>query len=431
MFAAICAVPFALAAISPDPAGESRPAVVTVSPEDMRGWTIATNRGATAGLADYGPAVFERASAWVADDGTNLGRGAFFATTDFGGSDGTPPSAWLGLDTFKGEPLAGIALRRITKMEYYAYVAHIPVATSNPAHWDSWKAWYKYPRNPISLQLTAESPDGKQRKQFWFLPWHARSVKGDNCGMNAKAWLRYDCIAFNSPGPNMVGRWYTYGPPEREFAAWADVVAAFGDWRLIPTSDAVWPAGWKSAGWDETTSPPGAPTSTATGRCLNFEIGARKTRTDIFFEADLTWRNFYQGFRGYVDRFTLGIDGDAVTYDFEPAADAKPAAVPRLTNAEAYDRAAKRPAAHRYEIVEIAGQCVERNAAVFKLEDGSGRIIEGILYKGTGTKTEHGENPAQVGEWWSVRGYLERPVFEPADGPLCIWTAASHMKKMK
>ncbi|MBN1417951.1 MAG: hypothetical protein JXP34_04200 [Planctomycetes bacterium] len=94
-------------------------------------------------------AAFERVPAWKADDGANLGRGAFFATTDFGGADGTPPSAWLGLDAFDGEPLAGVALRRITRMACYAYVAHIPVATSNPVHWDSWKGWYKYPRNPI------------------------------------------------------------------------------------------------------------------------------------------------------------------------------------------------------------------------------------------------------------------------------------------
>jgi len=36
-----------------------------------------------------------------------------------------------------------------------------------------------------------------------------------------------------------------------------------------------------------------------------------------------------------------------------------------------------------------------------------------------------------VGEWWSVRGYLERLPFEPADGPMCIWTAAGHMRKIQ
>ena len=63
----------------------------------------------------------------MADDGKALGRGAFYAALDFRGTDTTaPPSAWLGLDTFNGRPLAGIALKRITKLEYYAYVAHIP-----------------------------------------------------------------------------------------------------------------------------------------------------------------------------------------------------------------------------------------------------------------------------------------------------------------
>ncbi|MBN1417950.1 MAG: hypothetical protein JXP34_04195 [Planctomycetes bacterium] len=90
------------------------------------------------------------------------------------------------------------------------------------------------------------------------------------------------------------------------------MLAAFGDWKLVATSDDSWPAGWKSAGWDATTMPPGAPTST-----------------------------------------------------------------------------------------------------------------------GTGMKTAHGQNPARVGERWSVRGFLERPVFAPADGPLCIWTAPGHMRRIE
>ena len=71
----------------------------------------------------------------------------------------------------QGRPLAGTALKRITAMEYYAYNAHIPVRTSNPKHWTSWKGWWTYPRQLIQLQLTACSPGGKQRKQFWFAPW--------------------------------------------------------------------------------------------------------------------------------------------------------------------------------------------------------------------------------------------------------------------
>ena len=68
---------------------------------------------------------------------------------------------------------------------------------------------------------------------------------------------------------------------------------------------------------------------------------------------------------------------------------------------------------------------------MFKLDDGSGKIIEGIVCKDQAKKTSDGENPAKVGERWSVWGYLERPAIEPKDAPLCIWTARSHMTKVQ
>ncbi len=51
-------------------------AVVTVSPEDMQGWVIVTNKGAAAGLVNGGPAVYERDKAFTAEDGRDLGTGA-------------------------------------------------------------------------------------------------------------------------------------------------------------------------------------------------------------------------------------------------------------------------------------------------------------------------------------------------------------------
>jgi len=153
-------------------------AVVTVSPERMQGWVVVSNQGAQANLVAGGPAVYEREKAFTADDGTDLGRGAYYATIGMEAGR-TPPSAWLGLDTFDGRPLGGTALKRITSLQCYAYNAHIPVATSNPKHWTSWKGWWTYPRQLIQLQLTAESPDGKQRKQFWFTPWQKFKIRGD------------------------------------------------------------------------------------------------------------------------------------------------------------------------------------------------------------------------------------------------------------
>ena len=61
--------------------GESRAeeVVVNVLPEDMQGWVIVTNKGGQGRFTNRGPAVFERERPFVADDGTDLGRGAYYA----------------------------------------------------------------------------------------------------------------------------------------------------------------------------------------------------------------------------------------------------------------------------------------------------------------------------------------------------------------
>ncbi len=410
-----------LAAVVAVTAARASAQVVTVSPEHMQGWVIAGNKGARAKLVGGGPAVYEREKPFVADDGQGLGKGAYYATIGFEAKT-TPPSAWLGLDTFNGRALAGTALRRITTMEYYAYNAHIPVGTPNRKNWSSWKLWWTYAKQLIQLQLTAQSPDGKQRRQFWFIPWQKFKIRGENCGRHCKKWLRYDAIEFNHPGGCMCGRWFSPGPPPQEFASWAEVVKAYGDWTLVPTSTAGYAdGGFKSAGWDNTTDPVGAPSCTATGTCLNFVVGARKEFAAVFGSETIRWANDYRGFKGYIDRFTLGVDGVNVTYDFEPAAAAKPPKIISLSNTEA---ANVKPDSN--DLVKITGTVVDRTNAMFALDDGSGRVIHGFLYKDIKTP----ENPAKVGERWSVWGHIERVPFQPADGPPLIWTCVGHMKKL-
>jgi hypothetical protein len=395
--------------------------VVTVSPERMQGWSVVTNQGATADFVNHGPAVYEREKPFIADDLQDLGKGAYFAT--IGGQTGTtPPSAWLGLDTFRGQALAGIPLKRITSLSYYAYNAHIPVGTSNPNHWTSWKLWWTYPRQLIQLQLTAQSPDGGQRKQFWFMPWQKFKIRGENCGRHCKKWLRYDAIHFNHPGGCMCGRWFTFGPPRREFASWTELIEAFGDWTLVPTSPADFAeGGWKSTGWDDATDPVGSPTCTATGTCLNFVVGARKEWAAVFGPETVRWANDYQGFKGYVDWFTLGINGRIVTYNFEPAAGTGPPRIMELSNKDAADIRPESP-----DLVKLTGTVVERTGAMFSLDDGSGCLVYGFLYKDIKTP----ENPTRVGERWSVVGHMERVPFQPADGPPLIWTCVGRMRKL-
>jgi len=394
--------------------------VVTVSPGDMQGWVLATNKGGKGELTNRGPAAFEREQPFVADDGRDLGKGAYYAALGLEGGT-TPPTAWLGLDTFDGRSLAGVALRSITRLDYYAYNAHIPVDTANPKLWTSWKLWWTYPRQLIQLQLTAQSPDGHQRKQFWFMPWQKYKIRGENSGRHCKKWLRYDPIKGGAPGPVMCARWFTFGPPQQEFASWSDVIREYGDWTLVPTSqESFVNGGWKSAGWDEKTDPPGTPACTATGTCLNFVVGARKEFAAVYDADSVRWANDYRGFEGYIDWFTLGIDGKEITYNFEPARDAAP---PKIIELSAKEAAGLKPDSD--DLVKLTGTVVDRTNAMFALDDGSGTIIQGFLYRDVKTT----ENPARIGERWSVWGRLQRVPFQPVETPPLIWTCPGHMMK--
>jgi len=135
-----------LAAVVAAVAARAKAEVVAVSPENMQGWVIATTHGAKANLVASGPAAYER--------------------------------------------------------EYYAYNAHIPTGTANPKHWSSWTLWWTYPKQLIQLQVTALSPDGTHRKQFWFMPWQKVKIRGENGGRHCKKWLRYDAVRFNVPVPS-------------------------------------------------------------------------------------------------------------------------------------------------------------------------------------------------------------------------------------
>jgi len=122
-----------------------------------------------------------------------------------------------------------------------------------------------------------------------------------------------------------------------------------------------------------------------------------------------------------VDWFTLGIDGNSVTYNFEPSADAQPPRIIELSNTEA-----ARVAPDTTDLVRITGTVVDRTNTMFALDDGTGCVIFGFLYRDIKTT----ENPARLAERWSVWGHMERIPFQPADVPPLIWTSVSHMTKL-
>lgn len=451
--------------------------LVIVTPENMEslGWSIATNSGAKAGIVPYGPGVWEANRALVAEEyNIHLGKGSFYAELDYSGGPGsteTPATAWLGLDSFGGQPLAGIPLKRIKTMKYFCFQSKIPTRTTHPSSWESWNAWWIYPRQPICLELTAESPDGSGRLQFWFRPWSTSKVSGDNSGRQNRRWLWYDCIN-GTPQVQVTRRWYVYrGLAEdgvtsldQVFDSWSELVAVYGDWKLVSTSNDPWPIGYKSAGWDETTDPPGSPTCTATGKCLNFVVGARKGQTHIYGPDNdyqlnvVNWAGYYWGLRGNLDFFTLGIDlngdgddadpGERITYNFEPS----PADLPLrkvATNQEAtYDRIMGvhvRQGSHEWRLVDpvlnycptmICGKVTKINNVCFELDDGSNIPMKTRVYLIRNLYNYYdsasGYTFPATGQYWCVWGWLEKPRFFPdVQKPLCLWTNIFNCKRLK
>lgn len=447
-------------------------AVVTVSPDNLNGWSIEVNKGGSdydltfygeAGSGEFtngGPAVSEKEEPFVyythevqKTGRTELGRGAFYATCNYAGISGqnvTPSNVWLGTDTFNGQSLAGVTLNRITEMKYYGYVAKI-VCRQQPSHpnWDYLQYW-TYPRHPMTLQLTVENPDGTVRRQLWYTPWHKTKVRGENSGQNAKRWILYDCMAPEpTDEPYITNRWYCCldgGSLDQVFSTWADVITTYGDWKLVPTSTAFDPASgqFKSSGWDGSTVPAGTPASTATGMCLNFEAGARKFNTPIYGEGgSINWGMDYIGFRGYVDKFTLGIDGTSVTFDFEPSMDAPSPRIAARNSKAQLDRILGKPFIQNNLPTMLCGKVtdIENNLSIhgswFPLDDGAGLspriraykmsvLVDGILNR------QIEENGALVEEYWSGWGLLEKPRisahYTNPQLPYVLWTTKSHCR---
>lgn len=306
--------------------------IVTVSPDNAQGWSVKVNKNGLAYFTAGGPVLYETAT------GFPSGRGAFYAVCMSGGvssTDKTPDTVWLGLDTFNGQPLAGVKLNQIKTLRYTSYVSDMPTYNATTNEW-------KYPRQPICLQFVIT--DGANRRNLWFRPW-SNKPEGHGYGGNPAdqmaQWITYDCINCTPQftGPKNGG--YTITPlwnepvTNRIFYNWDEVCGYFGEWTLVPTAPPGDPL--CSAGWDGSTDPVGSVTATATGMPLNFEVGARKyIYKDIWGKTVATnWFPESVNFRGYVDTFTMGIDFGTpeepnvveTTYDFEPAAAAK---APRL-----------------------------------------------------------------------------------------------------
>lgn len=302
---------------------------VTVSPTNMNGWSVVVNRFGLGYFTTSGVLQYETTA------GFPSGRGAFYAMCQGGGqstSDKTPDTVWLGVDTFNGQPLAGIKLNQIKKLQYTAYVSDMPTVEDTVNQW-------KYPREPITLQFVV-TDNTTFTRNLWFRPW-SNSPEGFGYGGNPAdqlaRWITYDCINCTPTwtGPRNGGTTITpvWSEPEgnQVFHSWAEVCAVYGEAMLVATSTTFNPSArqQKSPGWDNSTNPIGSSISTGTGMPLNFEVGARKfAHSNIWSNqgSNTSWYRESVFFKGYVDTFTMGIDYGTpeapnvveTTFDFEP-----------------------------------------------------------------------------------------------------------------
>lgn len=459
---------------------------VIVTPDNMQGWSIETNcstpGGARARICRFGPGYFEANRPLIAEEyNVPLGEGSFYAELDYTGGPGsnaTPGTAWLGTDTHNGVPLAGIKLSQIKTMKWFGFNCKIPTRTQHPSGWENYDLWWIFPRQPICLELTVESPDGSERLQFWFRPFQTGKVSGDNCGRQNKRWLWFDAIN-GTPQVQVTRRWYVYKGLAEDgdlsldevYWAWSDLIAKYGDWKLVQTSNDPWPAGYKSAGWDETTDPPGSPTCTATGKCLNFQVGARKGYCHIYGPDNewedgtyhlniVNWAGYYWGFRGNIDLFTLGIDlngdgdaadpGETVNYNFEPSESEPPVRINYITQKDVYQKPINTTYIQGSMELRAAGPAMEntyhrvcgkitnvgqRNVRL-GFDDGSKPplgMVSMFLIRNINSyyNSDSGYVWPGVGHWYTVWGWLEKSHFFPATPkPYLLWGSYFNLRKL-
>jgi len=195
-----------------------------------------------------------------------------------------------------------------------------------------------------------------------------------------------------------------------------------GTWTLVPTT---YPGDYYcSPGYKGSTTPGGFTCSTGTGKCLNFEVGARFVNMTKWPDGSNTnWFTESINFRGHMDHFTLGVDGVNVAYDFEPApGDVGPRNV--FTNQRNLNKSltAMGTRIQNNFMFKITGKVKNRLNAYFDLDDGTGNALP--------TRVYWMNNFAQVGQTWEVWGFIERARWSPGSTPYLVWTDDSHARRI-
>jgi len=214
-------------------------------------------------------------------------------------------------------------------------------------------------------------------------------------------------------------------------------LSTLGECTLMPTTTSYtrYSEDYKSPGWNSTTDPEGNVNTSGTGKTLNLMVGARMS--SIVWPTESTnWFSESIGFRGCVDYFTLGIDlngtnsdndaNERFTYNFEPVAGTPPPEVVcanMQANANIYLSKDLKRGFQNKLMGKVCGKVVARLNPWFELDDGSGQIAR-VYMMSSGKPLL--DNDAQVGDWWSAWGLVEKPRWTQATTPYIVWTTHNH-----
>lgn len=248
---------------------------VVVTPGNMVGWTVGLEQG---GVAN--PPVAEMIGDYPA--APPAGAGSLHLHTRYDDSNQLQ-KVYFGTNDY-----SGVALSSITSLKFWTYLAYRDYSTGLP---------------PM-FELMADSGTTAQQRRYWFVP-NASAIQ-------VGVWQEWDLTASG----NSQGYWMLMNSSSTNYK---------GDWAWLKGRYGSGTAKLQTPYVGDYTSPLDAQLRMAnqSGTSISFKIGAGKaiiggTEANMYNNGDGAWWQTSCSINGYVDKFTIGIDGVETVYDFEP-----------------------------------------------------------------------------------------------------------------
>lgn len=247
-------------------------ATVVVRPGDTNGWTFTWQQGTATLPPEFGYYWCEK----VPISAPPGGIGAFREESKFGGT--TNPLEKLYLSTNNHN---GTVLNTITNLRYWTY-------------WNSTDKAYPQKQPPVLELIIWNGDPNTNYVALVYLPWDKGISSTETWGPNNAplVWQEWDTMATS-------GHWYYYVAGSGIYSqagtgTWAELMQLYGNWYIVDHPGLIY-----------------STKDTIDFKGINIRVGAP------FASGNFSWKEGV-GIPGYVDMFTIGINGVDTTYDFEP-----------------------------------------------------------------------------------------------------------------